>query len=120
MDAIDSLLGEISRRVAAEEQGGSPGRQQDSREVAEDLATLTAHRDPRPGVRMAGRAPDCATCGETMPCASLRGLAAKYDVSIRVPDEELGVQAMTGVVGPTGVQSMTSENESSHEGETLT
>jgi hypothetical protein len=116
MEAIERLLGEIGRRIAARKDGESTeATHLASPEITDDLAILDAHGRTRPGVHMAGRAALCATCEQPMPCAALRALAAKYDVRAAPVDEGIGVQSVTGVVDPTGVQSTTPQRQLNHE-----
>ncbi len=111
MDAIADLVAEIrgavSARVASR---SSRGEQPADHEVDEDLTTLDAHAHPGPGVFMEGQPRACATCGEPMPCTPLRRLGATYGVLVDAPDAVSGVQSTTGVVGPTGVRSMTPDD----------
>jgi hypothetical protein len=116
MEAIDRLVGEIGRRIASREEDESiEATHPASPEINDDQAILEAHGRTRPGVRMEGRAALCATCGQPMPCAALRALAAKYDVRAAPPDQGTGVRSATGVVGPAGVQSTTPQSEPTDE-----
>jgi hypothetical protein len=103
MDDLAALRDQMNRLHDAVVRGGGPPG---------DLTTLTAHRDPAAAVRMAGRAPLCATCGQPMPCPSLRELARVHgfdewdDVLAETPgvvlEESPNVKGPTGVVLDTG------------------
>jgi hypothetical protein len=97
MDDLAELREQIARlHDVIAQQGGPPG----------DLSALTAHAEPAAAVRMAGRAPLCASCNQPMPCPTLRGLARSHGF-----DEWGEVEDAPGVVlehppnvtGPTGV-----------------
>lgn len=98
MDDLAGLREQIARlRDVVTQQGGSPG----------DLSALEAHAEPAAAVRMAGRAPLCATCSRPMPCPTLRGLARShgFDEWGDVPEDAPGVvlEHPPNVTGPTGV-----------------
>ena len=97
MDDLTALRDQMGRlRGAVEQRGGPPG----------DLSSATAHSETAAAVRMAGRAPLCASCGQPMPCPTLRELARVYgfDEWTDVPDEAPGVvlEESPSVTGPTG------------------